>query len=152
MDTRYSLSHSCLHRLAPLLFLASLGVFASLVNAGSGPPRTLFAKFAAEEPVPSVAVSAVMDDDGRWVLAIEATGFRFTHLCTLTAEPVPVGHAHVYSGDRKLASAFYPVIDIGQLPPGRHEVRVVLRGQDHRALIGPLGLVEARTLIDVPDA
>lgn len=132
--------------------LAALGAVASLVNAGSGPPRTLFLRLPAEVPAPSLTLAARGEVDGNWILEIKASGFRFTSLCTLAAEPIPVGHAHVYAGDRKLASAYLPVVDLGPLPPGRHEIRVVLRGQDHRALVGPDGLIEARTVIKVPAA
>jgi hypothetical protein len=145
---RHVFARSCFVRLGLVAVLAALGGVASLINAGSGPPRTLFARLPAEGSAPGVKLDAEMNADGHWILEIETSGFRFTHLCTLAAEPVPIGHAHVYAGDRKLASAYLPVVDLGPLPPGSHEIRVVLRSQDHRVLVGPDGPTEARTVIE----
>jgi len=41
------------------------------------------------------------------------------------------------------------VIDLDPLEPGRHDVTVVLRGQDHRALLGRHGLIKAEAVVTV---
>lgn len=45
---------SCFVRLGFVAFLAALGGVASLVNAGSGPPRTLFLHLPAEGSTPTI--------------------------------------------------------------------------------------------------
>ena len=130
--------------------LAALSVAAPVLNAAAGPPRTLFLRLPATLPEPELALAASEAPDGSWQLRIEASGFRFTALCVADAAAVPVGHAHVILDDRKIASAFVPVVDLGVLPPGDHQVQVVLRAQDHRALVGSHGLVQARIVISVP--
>jgi hypothetical protein len=141
-------NHRATLGLAGLLAVTCIGV--PLVNADAGPPRALFLRLPADIPEPTVALAARASADGRWMLDIAATGFRFTDLCIANAAAVPVGHAHVFRGEQKLATAYLPVVDLGRLGPGVHEIRVVLRGQDHRALVGRSGLVEASTIIAVP--
>jgi hypothetical protein len=132
------------------VLLAVLSVAAPALNAAAGPPRALFLQLPAGLPEPEIALAASQGPGGRWQLRIDARHFRFTALCLADAAALPVGHAHVILGDRKVASAYAPVVDLGVLPPGEHEMTVVLRGQDHRALVGAHGLVQARTVIEVP--
>jgi len=130
--------------------LAALSVTAPVLNGAAGPPRALFLRLPATLPDPELTLTASEAAEGSWQLRIEASGFRFTALCVTDAAAVPVGHAHVILADRKIASAFTPVVDLGVLPPGDHQVQVVLRAQDHRALVGSRGLVQARVVISVP--
>jgi hypothetical protein len=140
-------NHRAALALAGLLAATCVGV--PLVNADSGPPRALFLRLSSKVPEPTVALAPRQSNDGHWLLDIAVTGFRFTDLCVANAAAVPVGHAHVLRGDEKLATAYTPVVDLGRLAPGRHEIRVVLRGQDHRSLVGQAGLIEASTVIAV---
>lgn len=130
--------------------LAALSVYAPMVNSKAGPPRTLFLQLPADRPEPTVSLSARPEGDGSWLLEIHATGFRFTALCLVEAQALPVGHAHVTRGEQKVASAYLPVLSLGRLGPGRHTYRVELRGQDHRALVGRNGLIDAELTIHVP--
>ena len=129
--------------------LAALSVAVPVVNAAAGPPRALFLRLPATLPEPELALVASESPDGSWQLRIDTRGFRFTALCVADAAAVPVGHAHVSVDGRKIPSAFVPVVDLGVLPPGNHRVQVVLRAQDHRALVGSRGLVQARVVISV---
>jgi hypothetical protein len=130
--------------------LAALSVAVPVLNTAAGPPRALFLQLPATLSEPELALTASGAPDGSWQLRIETKGFRFTALCVADAAAVPVGHAHVILDDRKIASAFVPVVDLGVLPPGDHQVQVVLRAQDHRALVGRHGLVQAWVVISVP--
>ncbi|MGB5556476.1 MAG: hypothetical protein WBN04_00520 [Paracoccaceae bacterium] len=129
--------------------LATLAAAAPLVNATGGPPRTVFLQLPADLPEPKVKLAIYPLPSGRWQLEIEVDGFRFTELCLTEAEAVPVGHAHIIRDGVKIASAYHPVIDLGHLPPGRHRIEAVLRGQDHRALLGHQGLIKSEVTVVV---
>lgn len=132
--------------------LAALAVGAPLVNAGAGPPRAVFLQLPPDRDQPTIVLAARRLPSGRWRLTIETTGFRFTRLCVPDAEALPVGHAHVLLDGVRVASAYEPIVDLDALPPGRHVVSAVLRGQDHRALLGTHGLIKAEIVVEVPEA
>lgn len=142
------LHHRTILTLAALLFGLALGV--PIVNASAPLPRALFLTLPEGSPQPELTLAARRGADGRWWLEIEAARFEFSALCRANAEPVPRGHAHVIKDGAKRASAHAPHLDLGALPGGRHEFRVVLRGQDHRALVGRNGLIEARLILVIP--
>ncbi len=127
--------------LAGLLALLSLA--APLVNAAAGPPRALFVALAPDAPEPTLSLSVARAPDGAWLLTIKAENFRFTDLCRADAPAAPIGHAHVFAGETRIASAFGPVVDLGPLSPGRHRLRVMLRAQDHRVLVSRAGVIAA---------
>ena len=131
------------------VLLSGLSVAAPVVNAAGHPPRTVFLELPADRPLPTVSLSASTAPAGGLRLEIETTGFHFTEVCLSQADAVPVGHAHILVDGAKVASAYGPLVDIAALPPGRHVIEVVLRGQDHRALTGPDGLIKAGLRIDV---
>jgi hypothetical protein len=131
--------------------LLSLVAGASAYNRTHSVPRAVFLTLPEEVPQPEVAVSAAPLASGGWGLTIATTYFRFTDLCLSEAAAIPVGHAHIIRDGVKIASAYQPVVELGALPPGRHRISVVLRGQDHRALLGRNGLIKAEVTIDVPD-
>ncbi len=131
------------------LVLGAAGSGAALVNADAGPPRTLFLQLPEDTPEPGLALSAERRSDGRWMLDIHTTGFRFKASCLPVAAAAPVGHAHVLRDGAKIASAFVPQVDLGRLGPGTHRYRVVLRGRDHRVLLGRQGAIEAELTIEI---
>jgi hypothetical protein len=135
--------------IAVSVFLATLAAAAPHINAESGPPRSVFLRLPGDAVDPTVAMDLEPRPDGRWRLRIDTDGFTFTSLCLTEAAAVPVGHAHVIVDGVKVASAFHPVIDLDPLPPGKHDVTVVLRGQDHRALLGRHGLIKAEAVVTV---
>lgn len=137
--------------LAVSAFLATLAAAAPHINAANEPPRSVFLRLPGETPDPRVAVRLTPREDGTWRLRIDTQGFTFTSLCVTEAAAVPVGHAHVIVNGVKVATAYHPVIDLGPLPPGRHDVTVVLRAQDHRALLGRQGLIRAEAVVEVAE-
>ena len=131
-------------------FLMGLGLILPGVNAASGPPHAVFHQLDPSQAEPIVDLSVTQGQDGRWTLWIRTRHFEFTPVCQVVSEPVPLGHAHVIKGDTKIASAFQPWVTLGHLDPGEHSFRVVLRGQDHRALMGVSGLISADLTVTVP--
>lgn len=134
-----------------LAVLLVTALMASQVNSQSGPPRSVFVSWPADRKAPELVLTPGQYADGGWYLDLQAEGFAFSDLCQTVDGPQTVGHAHVYSGDRKIGAAYVPRADLGNLRPGRHRFRVVLRAQDHRALIGPAGMIDAEIVIVVPD-
>lgn len=133
-----------------LVTLVSLGIALPHVHAEEKPPHQIFAQLAAGTPDPVISVEARQNDRGGWVLDIAASNFNFTEICKTVADARPVGHAHVSTGDVKIASAFQPWFVLGKLEPGKHTFRIVLRAQDHRVLVGQKGMIAAEVTIDVP--
>ena len=122
--------------------LGALVIAAPVVNASARLPRSVFLVLPKTAPPPEVSFTVRKLDRGRVRLFIETSGFQFSALCVTTADAQPLGHAHVIVRGKKVASAYTPVVDLGPLPAGLHRVTVVLRGQDHRALVGPRGLIQ----------
>lgn len=140
------------HGLIMLAALATLAMVAPQVNAASGPPRSVFVPWPETQAAPKLYLTADQYADGSWYLDLTAKGFAFSDFCQAVEGPQTIGHAHVFQGERKIASAFVPRVPLGQLKPGRHEFSAMLRAQDHRALIGSRGLISARIVIEISDA
>lgn len=130
------------HGLVTLCLMATLALGAPVYNAENQAPRAVFLTLPDTAQVPTLAVTATKHD-GAWLLTLDTTGFTFTAFCLPTAEPAPIGHAHIILNGQKIGSAYVPIYDLGVLPPGLHRITVILRAQDHRALLGPHGLIEA---------
>ena len=133
-----------------MVVLCMLAALAPMVNADAGPPASVFARWPEQRPVPLVHLTPARYPDGSWYVDLRADGFVFSAICQTVNGPQTIGHAHVYSGERKVAAAYTPRVDLGHLRPGRHSFRAVLRAQDHRALVGPKGLLAGTVVIDVP--
>jgi hypothetical protein len=66
---------------------------------------------------------------------IETRHFRFAEELVDQPHQPGTGHAHLYVGGMKLGRLYGPDARINALPPGRHEVRVTLNTNDHRAYV-----------------
>ena len=132
------------------LLLGSLVIAAPIVNAKGRPPRAVFLILPDAITPPTVNIEAEALGAGRYRLSLDTTEFMCTELCVPEAEAVPVGHAHVHVNGVKVASAYFPTIEIGPLAPGTHVIDVVLRGQDHRPIVGRDGLAQSVVNITVP--
>lgn len=131
------------------LLLGALVAAAPVVNATGHPPRSAFLILPEATPPPRIDMDVEALGGGRYLLILHVSAFVFTALCVADADAVPVGHAHVHVNGVKVASAYAPIIEIGPLTPGTHDVDVVLRGQDHRAIVARGGLVQHRVRITV---
>lgn len=135
---------------APVLaMLLTLLAAVPWLNLEGGPPRSVFVQLDPERPDPEIDAEATRLSDGEWLLRIEVDGFSFSEICAVVKTGEPVGHAHVYAGDEKIAAAYQPILSLGSLSPGEHIFRIVLRAQDHRALVGASGLIERKVAIVV---
>ncbi|MFL4470577.1 hypothetical protein ACERZ8_12060 [Tateyamaria armeniaca] len=132
------------------LLLTTLVIAAPIVNAKGRPPRAVFLILPDTATPPMVDVQAQAMGGGRYLVTLDTTAFMFTEICVSDAAAIPVGHAHVHVNGQKVASAYAPIVEIGPLAPGTHEIDVVLRGQDHRPLVARNGLVQGRIQITVP--
>lgn len=138
------------HGIVMACVLAALAVTAPQVNAAGKPPSQVFVEWPNGRPAPEVLLTPGQYANGGWYLDISAEGFVFTDLCQSVDGPQTIGHAHVYKGPQKIASAFHPRVTLGRLEPGTHSFSAMLRAQDHRALIGPEGLLRAEITITIP--
>lgn len=100
------------------------------------------------EPAPELSLSAKADGDG-WIVEVAARGFTFTPDLADGPHIPGTGHGHLYLGGLKLQRLYEPMARIGALPPGRHELRVTLNTNDHRAYVVDDVPVTASTVIEV---
>lgn len=97
---------------------------------------------------PTLMLSAMQNDSG-WVAQIKATNFTFSEELQ-DSEHVPgTGHGHIYLGGMKLGRVFGDTFALGQLPPGKHVLRVTLNTNDHRAYVVDGQPVAAESIIEV---
>lgn len=103
---------------------------------------------AGGEPAPEISLSMIRNDLG-YLVKVESDAFEFTpHL--LNSDHIPgTGHGHVYIDGGKLGRLFQNTIQIGELPPGEHLVRVTLNTNDHRLYLVDDEPVEAVMAIKV---
>lgn len=86
------------------------------------------------EPAPAIALEVQRDGEG-WTVQVLTEEFEFTESMVDGPHVPGTGHGHLYLGGLKLQRLYDPVARIGALPPGRHEVRVTLNTNDHRAYV-----------------
>lgn len=86
------------------------------------------------EPAPQIALDVQPDGDG-WIVRVLADEFTFSKDMVDGAHVPGMGHGHLYLGGLKLQRLYEPEARIGALPPGRHQVRVTLNTNDHRAYV-----------------
>lgn len=101
-------------------------------------------------PDPILKVWSERGDDGAWRLFLYTENFIISDVRTPMIENVPIGHAHIYRGEQKLLAAYTPVVDLGLLGPGKHQLSVVLKSTNHRTLLGAKGPIEQRIVLNVP--
>lgn len=86
------------------------------------------------EPAPNIAIEVEPDGDG-WIVRVLTEEFTFTPDLADGAHVPGTGHGHLYLGGLKLQRLYEPEARIGALPPGKHQVRVTLNTNDHRAYV-----------------
>lgn len=84
------------------------------------------------EPAPGISLTVVEGQEG-WNLRVVADDFTFSKDLLGLYHVPGVGHGRLYVGGMKLGRIFSSEAEIGALPPGRHEIRVTLNTNDHRA-------------------
>jgi periplasmic copper chaperone A len=86
------------------------------------------------EPAPEISLALTPDGDG-WTVTIEARDFEFSEEMAGGVHVPGMGHGHLYVGGMKMGRLYAPAAHVGALPDGRHEVRVTLNTNDHRAYV-----------------
>ncbi|MGI9486649.1 MAG: hypothetical protein ACR2RF_12370 [Geminicoccaceae bacterium] len=136
-------SFSVLATSAPVLtLLLAMLVVIPRLNAEAGPPESVFVKLDPGRPDPLINAEVTSLKSGEQILRLDVDGFTFSDICAAVETGEPIGHAHVYAGNQKIAAAYEPIVSLGKLPKGNHTLRIMLRAQDHRALVGSEGLIE----------
>lgn len=100
------------------------------------------------EPAPRLALLVTPDGDG-WQIQVEAEDFTFSKDLVDLYHVPGLGHGHLYVGGMKLGRLYKPKASIGALPKGRHEIRVTLNTNDHRAYVVDDQPVTASATIEV---
>lgn len=100
------------------------------------------------EPAPGLTLTAAPEGDG-WRIRLATENFRFAEDLTDGAHVPGTGHGHLYVGGIKIGRVYSDTAFVGALPPGRHEVRVTLNTNDHRAYVAGGQPVTATAMISV---
>ncbi|MEM8949585.1 MAG: hypothetical protein AAGA21_13650 [Pseudomonadota bacterium] len=130
------------------LLIAMLAVIPWL-NAEAGPPASVFVMLDPKTPDPRIEADVTSLPTGEQLLRLDVDGFTFSKICAAVETNEPIGHAHIYAGKQKIAAAYEPIVSLGKLPKGEHSLRIMLRAQDHRALVGSEGLIEREITVVV---
>lgn len=107
-------------------------------------------RLRATYPDPILKIWSERGDDGSWRLILYTENFILSNAQTSMIENMPIGHAHIYRGEQKLAAAYTPIVDLGTLDPGVHHLNVVLKSTNHRTLLGTNGPIEQEIVLEVP--
>ncbi len=99
--------------------------------------------------VPEVGLRAEKTSAG-WKIHLQTENFKFSDPSEgIEDTGVSTGHGHVYVSGLKFVRLYKHTFDIGELPPGKHEIRVILVTDDHRAYTTDSGVVTAAINIEV---
>lgn len=88
----------------------------------------------AADPPPSVAVEVVRDGDGGWLVHAVPSGFELAPGSAGGVHVPGEGHMALYAGDERLMRMYSEWVQLPDLGPGLHRLRVVLRSNDLRVL------------------
>jgi copper(I)-binding protein len=100
------------------------------------------------EPAPAISLDVTQDADG-WRVRVVSQEFTFDKALVDGPHIPGTGHGHLYLNGLKLQRLYEPEARINALPPGRHEVRVTLNTNDHRAYVVDDVPVTASAFIDM---
>jgi len=93
----------------------------------------LFEPALAGEAVPQAALEVRLDAEGRAHIHVALDNFVFDEAGVDGPHIAGRGHAHLYVDKVKIGRLYAADYVTAPLPPGRHEIRVVLNTNDHRA-------------------
>ena len=100
------------------------------------------------DPAPEIDLASSRTDTG-WRITATTRNFDFREdLADQPHEP-GTGHGHLYIEGLKLQRLYGPDAVIGDLPPGRYEVRVSLNTNDHRPYMADGVPVSASVILEV---
>lgn len=100
-------------------------------------------------PAPAIAIETEKTETG-WRIHVNVENFELAESTMHTGNiNYDTGHAHLYVSGLKIARVFEDTVELGKLGPGKHELRVILVSDDHRALKVDGEFVTAATTIEV---
>lgn len=100
-----------------------------------------------DEPAPAVTLSVAATPEG-YTVTVHTEEFTFSQEMAGMYHVPGMGHGHLYVGGMKLGRLYEATAGIGALPPGRHEVRVTLNTNDHRAyVVGDVPVTASATIV-----
>lgn len=102
------------------------------------------------EPAPGITLSVATTPTG-YTVTVHTQDFTFSQDLAGLYHVPGMGHGHLYVGGAKIGRMYQATAAIGALPPGRHEVRVTLNTNDHRAYVVDDSPVTASAVIVVDE-
>ena len=109
-------------------------------------------EIADGDAVPTLAVEVLKDPKSGWNLRVDVTDFDFAPERVSTDHVPGEGHAHVYVDGEKISRIYDRWFHLGELAPGKHEVRVELSANDHSPLAVDGSKIEQTVAVEVPEA
>ncbi len=104
------------------------------------------------KPAPQVSIHAARKKGGPgWTIHADVANFMFSEQTADQTHVPGTGHGHLYVGGLKIGRIYSNVVEIGDLPPGKHVIRLTLNTNDHRAYVVGGEPVTATTTVQVPD-
>jgi hypothetical protein len=115
---------------------------------GSGHHGTL--AIPADQPVPTVTLTAHPDPVRGWNLEVQTAHWAFApervNQSSLTTE----GHAHLYVNGEQVTRLYSTWSYLPSLPPGEHTLTVGLNANGHEGLTHDGAPIEATVIVEVP--
>ncbi len=103
------------------------------------------------QPIPKVDLIVHPDARQGWNLELKLTDFQFTpENINQVSDSYQQGHAHLYINGKKVTRIYGNWYYLSELPPGRHEIRVGLTGNNHEILMTQNQEIGDTEIIEVP--
>ncbi|MEM6759404.1 MAG: hypothetical protein AAF601_07980 [Pseudomonadota bacterium] len=99
------------------------------------------------EGAPTLTMKVEKDPSGGWNVTLLPVNFSFTPEAVNGPNTPNTGHAHLYVNEQKIARVYGTHFHMPDLPPGQHEVVVVLSTNDHSFYTVNGVRIEARAMI-----
>ncbi len=87
------------------------------------------------ENQPQMQLKVTEDVYGGWNVNLDISNFTFSPEDCGKAHVDGHGHAHLYINNEKVARLYSPWYHLSDLPPGKHEIKVVLTSNDHNEYV-----------------
>ena len=94
-----------------------------------------FVEIADTTTPPAMQLEVTEDVYGGWNINLNTKNFIFAPEDCGKPHIDGHGHAHLYIDDQKVARLYSPWYHLGTLPPGKHEIKVVLTSNDHNEYV-----------------
>ena len=104
----------------------------------------------ADLPIPTIDIEVLKDPMTGWNLHVETTNYTLAPERVSTEHVDGEGHMHLYINGEKISRLYGYWHDLGELPPGEHEIRVVLSTNSHADLTLNGQKIEDTEIVSVP--